>query len=81
MKLKYSGAETSQVSVHDLTQPLNVIRLASGNIRIRIIPELPEAEAAYLASKLHRIEHQIDRIAAMFEGNGSQSGPSSKSGY
>lgn len=47
---------------------------------MRIIPELPEAEAAYLESKLSRIERQVDRIATMFEEICSQSSPYRKSG-
>lgn len=80
MKLENSGAKAAQVSLHDLAQPLNVIRLASVNIRVRIVPELSEAEAEYLASKLDRIERQVDRIAAMFEETCSQSSPQFKTG-
>lgn len=65
MKSESCLGETNRVGMHDLTQPLNVIRLATGNIRIRILPQLGAAEADYLANKLKRIDLQIDRAAAL----------------
>lgn len=80
MKSDTSRQIPAQVSMHDLAQSLNVIRLAAGNIRIRILPELAEAEAAYLANKLDRIEQHVDRSAAMAERLCHHSGDESQQG-
>lgn len=58
---------TSQkgVTAHDFMQPLNVIQLASGNIRARVMPTLAPAEAEYLGAKLEGIERQVARLAEM----------------
>lgn len=53
--------------LHDMRQPLNVIRLTGGNIRSRIRPLLDESAGAYLESKLDRIEEQIQRAAVLIE--------------
>lgn len=58
--------ESGQI-LHDLRQPLNVIRLTGGNIRSRIVPQLDEASAAYLVAKLDRIEEQTQRAAQLIE--------------
>lgn len=55
------------ISIHDLKQPLNVIRLVSDNVKARILPQLNPAEAEYLAGKLARIDGQVDRILTFFE--------------
>ncbi len=52
---------------HDLRQPLNVIALAVGNVRARIVPGLGEAEAGYLEGKLGRIEEQVARMTELLE--------------
>lgn len=67
MKSKSCLEGVSRVSRHDLAQPLNVIRLATRNIHLRTLPKLSGAEADYLATKLERIERQVDRAAAMIE--------------
>ncbi|MCW1400942.1 hypothetical protein OKA06_00880 [Novosphingobium sp. MW5] len=54
--------------LHEFKQPLNIIRLANDNIRSRIIPVLDEVDATYLASKLERIERQIERAVEMIDG-------------
>lgn len=54
-----------RASAHDLRQPLNIIRLAAGNVRNRIVPLLPEQDARYLMEKLDRIERQVDRAAEL----------------
>lgn len=54
-------------SLHNLQQPLNVIRLASGNIRARLVPQLLEEEANYLNEKLDRIDNQVLRAANQIE--------------
>lgn len=52
---------------HDLRQPLNVIALAVGNVRARLVPALDESDAAYLSSKLDRIEEQVARMTELIE--------------
>ena len=59
--------ETPQRELHEMKQPLNLIRLTAANIRSRIVPELDEACAAYLAGKLDRIEAQIERAVEIAE--------------
>jgi|GEM_PF-2045012 len=51
--------------LHELRQPLNVIRLATGNLRTALGPQLDSAAAAYLLAKLDRIDQQIDRANAL----------------
>lgn len=55
------------VAIHDIKQPLNVIRLACSNIRTRLTSRMSEEDAAYLVAKLDRIEHQIERAADLLE--------------
>jgi len=61
-------ADSVDEALHDLQQPLNVIRLASGNIRARLVPQLLEEEANYLNEKLDRIDNQVLRAANQIEG-------------
>jgi nitrogen fixation/metabolism regulation signal transduction histidine kinase len=53
--------------LHELRQPLNVMRLATTNIRNRIGPVLSSEDCEYLALKLERIERQIERTAQIAE--------------
>lgn len=53
--------------LHELKQPLNVIRLATDNIRVRILPLLESDDAGYLEAKLDRIERQIYRAASLWD--------------
>jgi signal transduction histidine kinase len=53
--------------LHDIRQPLNVIRLTGGNIRSRLLPLLDESSGAYLEGKLDRIEEQVQRAAELIE--------------
>lgn len=55
-------------SAHDVMQPLNVIRLATANVRNRILPLLQGDDARYLIEKLDRIERQVDRAAELAAG-------------
>ncbi|WRH76353.1 MAG: hypothetical protein RSE16_02485 [Sphingobium sp.] len=48
--------------MHELMQPLNIIRLCCGNIRDRLGAKLEEVDAEHLASKLGRIEEQVVRM-------------------
>lgn len=54
-------------ALHDLQQPLNVIRLASGNIRARLAAGLDPLEEQYLHDKLDRIDGQVMRAARQIE--------------
>ena len=60
---------------HDLLQPLGVIKLTTGGVRKRIVPGLGAAEAEYLATKLARIEHQVDRLAELIREGSSEMSP------
>lgn len=62
-----SSELTINLSAHDLKQPLNVMRLVADNLRMRIAPQLSGSDADYLATKLSRIEDQIEKILAMIE--------------
>ena len=59
--------EPLKVSFHDIKQPLNVIQLATGNIRARILPLLGPEDAEYLSGKLDRIESQIGRATGLLD--------------
>jgi PAS domain S-box-containing protein len=50
---------------HQLNQPLNVIRLAAGNMARKL--EKGSAEPAYLGKKLKRIASQTERAAAIID--------------
>ncbi len=67
-----ADADTSQhdairTKLHELRQPLNVIRLSGGNIRARILPLLSPTEAAYLVAKLDAIDAESARAAQLAE--------------
>lgn len=53
--------------LHEIRQPLNVMRLATTNIRNRIGPVLSGEESEYLIRKLERIEQQIERTTQIAE--------------
>jgi PAS domain S-box-containing protein len=63
-KLATLGEMATSVA-HELNQPLNVIRLASGNIRTKI--SLGTASPEYLTDKLLRIEGQTERAAGIID--------------
>jgi PAS domain S-box-containing protein len=63
-KLATLGEMATSVA-HELNQPLNVIRLAAGNIRQKIIKGT--ADPKYLSGKLKRIEEQTARAAAIID--------------
>jgi PAS domain S-box-containing protein len=63
-KLATLGEMATSVA-HELNQPLNVIRLASGNIRTKI--SLGTASPEYLTDKLLRIEGQTARAAGIID--------------
>jgi len=49
--------------VHDARQGLNAIRLTTGNLRLRLMEQLDEDGATYLAAKLEKIDRQVDRLS------------------
>lgn len=51
--------------LHELRQPLNVIGLATGNLRSALCPGLAKEQAEYLIAKLDRIDEQVTRVAAL----------------
>lgn len=51
--------------LHELRQPLNVIGLATGNLRSALCPGLSREQAGYLSAKLDRIDEQVARVAAL----------------
>jgi PAS domain S-box-containing protein len=63
-KLATLGEMATSVA-HELNQPLNVIRLASGNIRSKISQDTASPE--YLTDKLLRIEGQTERAAGIID--------------
>jgi PAS domain S-box-containing protein len=63
-KLATLGEMSTSVA-HELNQPLNVIRMAAGNVRRKISKGSPDLE--YLNSKLKRIEEQTARAAAIID--------------
>ncbi len=53
--------------LHDMSQPLSTISLTATNIRNRCSSDLELDKAAYLQTKLERIEQQVQRIAALMD--------------
>ena len=53
--------------LHLVNQPLNVIRLAKGNILNRIKNDRSVEDKEYYISKLAIIEDQIDRLSRIIE--------------
>lgn len=51
--------------LHELRQPLNVIGLATGNLRSALSPGLSREQADYLSAKLDRIDEQVARVSAL----------------
>lgn len=56
-----------QECLHELRQPLNVIGLATGNLRQALCPGLAKEQADYLIAKLDRIDEQVARVAVLTE--------------
>jgi nitrogen fixation/metabolism regulation signal transduction histidine kinase len=52
--------------LHDLMQPLNIIRLSCGNIRARMGNASTE-DAEYLIAKVLRIEEQVVRATELLQ--------------
>jgi hypothetical protein len=52
--------------LHDIVQPLNIIRLSCGNIRTRM-GSYSTGDAEYLFAKLMRIEEQVVRATELLQ--------------
>jgi nitrogen fixation/metabolism regulation signal transduction histidine kinase len=61
------NSENGGSKLHQLMQPLNIIRLSCGNIRVRIAKALDEENAEYLNAKLDRIEEQVTRLNQLLQ--------------
>jgi hypothetical protein len=58
--------EIDAKKLHEIMQPLNIIRLSCGNIRARMGRHSTE-DAEYLAAKLVRIEEQVVRVTELLQ--------------
>lgn len=65
--LAESHAREHRNILHDLRQPVSVIRVLTANIRRRCIPTLDEELAQYLAAKLAQLDDQAVRLAEQIE--------------
>lgn len=54
--------DTNAAALHEIMQPLNVIRLSCGNVRARLSTSSGE-DSDYVREKIARIEKQADRAA------------------
>lgn len=52
--------------LHDIMQPLNIIRLSCGNIRARM-EKASTDDAEYLIAKVMRIEEQVVRATELLQ--------------
>ena len=69
--------ETDVEKLHQIIQPLNVIQLACGNIRVRMSRNAND-DSLYVIDKVERIEEQLARATQLLqeltesaEGNGA----------
>jgi signal transduction histidine kinase len=53
--------------LHELSQPVNVIRLTAANMGARLVSRLEGDDKAYLVDRLAVIEAQIERFTAIAE--------------
>jgi nitrogen fixation/metabolism regulation signal transduction histidine kinase len=58
--------EIDAKTLHEIMQPLNIIRLSCGNIRARMGGYSAE-DAEYLVAKLTRIEEQVVRATELLQ--------------
>ena len=58
--------EIDAKTLHEIMQPLNIIRLSCGNIRARMAGYSAE-DAEYLIAKLTRIEEQVVRATELLQ--------------
>ena len=48
--------------LHDMRQPISVVRVVTANIRRRCTPALDNESAQYLNTKLNQIDEQVQRL-------------------
>lgn len=53
--------------LHDMRQPISVVRVVIGNIRRRCTPALDDESAQYLNAKLNQIDEQVQRLIQYIE--------------
>jgi signal transduction histidine kinase len=53
--------------LHDMRQPISVVRVVTGNIRRRCTPALDDESAQYLNAKLNQIDEQLQRLLQNIE--------------
>jgi hypothetical protein len=58
--------ELDSKTLHEIMQPLNIIRLSCGNIRARISNH-PSENSDYLVEKMVRIEEQVVRATKLLQ--------------
>ncbi len=58
--------ELDSKTLHEIMQPLNIIRLSCGNIRARM-SNRPSEDSDYLIEKMVRIEEQVMRATKMLQ--------------
>ena len=58
--------ELDSKTLHEIMQPLNIIRLSCGNIRARV-SNRPSEDSDYLIEKMVRIEEQVMRATKMLQ--------------
>ena len=58
--------ETDLEKLHQLVQPLNVIQMTCGNIRVRLSHAGSE-DASYVIAKVERIEEQLARATQLLQ--------------
>ena len=62
----HSSKDTDAKILHEIMQPLNVIRLSCGNIRVKM-SSYSSADAQYLIQKIVRIEEQVMRATQLLQ--------------
>jgi nitrogen fixation/metabolism regulation signal transduction histidine kinase len=58
--------ELDSKTLHEIMQPLNIIKLSCGNIRARM-SNPPSEDSDYLIEKMVRIEEQVMRATKMLQ--------------
>jgi light-regulated signal transduction histidine kinase (bacteriophytochrome) len=53
--------------LHDMRQPISVVRVVTRNIRRRCTPALDDESAQYLNAKLNQIDEQLQRLLQNIE--------------
>lgn len=53
--------------LHDMRQPISVVRVITANIRRRCTPALDDESAQYLDTKLNQIDLQVQRLLQNIE--------------